>query len=138
MCWSQNSTEALAKERSSEPAGERGSGWGQRPEAEAGERPLPAALAAASTAGEANASPRWVEPDRGGLSRIEWDGDVRFSGKTAGEMGHRIGFESHPPHQENRSYLRKRVGEADCVRQLPQIGEANARLCGPADFPAPL
>jgi hypothetical protein len=58
--------------------------------------------------GEVIASPLRIEPDRGGLSGIEWDGGVRFSSKTAGEMGHRIRFESHPPHQENRSVLRKR------------------------------
>jgi hypothetical protein len=44
---------------------------------------------------EVNASPLRIEPDRGGLSRIESDGGVRFSGKTAGERGHRFRFESH-------------------------------------------
>ena len=28
------------------------------------------------------------------------------------------------------------TGEADCVRQLPQIGEANSSLIDPADPPA--
>ncbi len=61
-----------------------------------------------SKTGEAIASPRRAGRGRRGRSGGESDIYARLPGKTAGEMGHPVRFESHPPHQKNRSELRKR------------------------------